>query len=143
MKISIGCDHAGLELKNELAVYLKSQGYEVEDCGTFTKESIDYPDFAHAVAKSVATKKSDFGVLVCWSGVGMAIAANKVRGVRAVNCYNVEMAELSRRHNNANVIAFGQKFIATSYAKDMLERFLTTSFEGGRHERRVDKLEID
>ncbi len=143
MKISIGCDHAGLELKNELGEFLKAQGHEIKDCGTFTKDSIDYPDFAHAVAKDVAAGTAEFGVLVCWSGVGISIAANKVKGVRAVNCFNVEMAELSRLHNNANIIAFGQKFIAPSYAKDMLAKFLSTGFEGGRHERRVNKIELD
>ncbi|MBR6798111.1 MAG: ribose 5-phosphate isomerase B [Opitutales bacterium] len=141
MKISIGSDHAGFELKEILAEYLRRSGAEVVDCGTCSKDSVDYPDFAQAVARDVASGTSDFGVLVCWTGVGISIAANKVPGVRAVNCYNAEMAELSRRHNNANVIAFGQKFITPEDAKAWLDIFLKTEFEGGRHARRVGKLE--
>ncbi|MBQ7332086.1 MAG: ribose 5-phosphate isomerase B [Opitutales bacterium] len=141
MKISIGSDHAGFELKEILAEYLRQRGAEVVDCGTHSKESVDYPDFAQAVARDVAAGTSDFGVLVCWTGVGISIAASKVPGIRAVNCYNAEMAALARRHNNANVIAFGQKFIAPDDAKAWLDIFLKTEFEGGRHERRVAKLE--
>lgn len=141
MKISIGSDHAGFELKEILAEYLRRSGAEVVDCGTHSKESVDYPDFAQAVARDVVAGTSDFGVLVCWTGVGISIAANKVPGVRAVNCYNAEMAVLSRQHNNANVITFGQKFIAPEDAKAWLDIFLKTEFEGGRHARRVGKLE--
>lgn len=141
MKISIGSDHAGFELKQELAEYLRSRGHEVTDYGAASKASVDYPLFAHSVAQDVACGKADFGVLVCWTGVGISIAANKVPGVRAVNCLNVEMAKLCRQHNNGNVIAFGQKFIAPGYAKDMLDAFLSAEFEGGRHERRVGQIE--
>ena len=141
MKISIGSDHAGYELKEELAKFLRERGDEVVDCGTHSKDSVDYPLFAHAVARDVAAGTSDFGVLVCWTGVGISIAANKVSGVRAANCFNAEMAELCRRHNNANVIAFGQKFIPLADAKTMLEIFLKTPFEGGRHARRVGEIE--
>ncbi len=141
MKISIGSDHAGFELKNALGEYLRSRGASVVDRGTATKDSVDYPDFAQAVARDVVTGEADFGVLVCWTGVGISIAANKVRGVRAVNCYNEEMAELSRRHNNANVICFGQKFIALQEACAWCDIFFKTEFEGGRHARRVGKLE--
>lgn len=141
MKISIGSDHAGFELKEILAGYLRQRGAEVVDCGTHSKESVDYPDFAQAVARDVAAGTSDFGVLVCWTGVGISIAASKVPGIRAVNCYNAEMAALARQHNNANVIAFGQKFIAPDDAKAWLDIFLKTEFEGGRHARRVAKLE--
>lgn len=141
MKISIGSDHAGFELKTALAEYLRARGIEVVDHGAHSKDSVDYPDFAQAVAHDVAAGTSDFGVLVCWTGVGISIAANKVAGVRAVNCYNAEMAALSRQHNNANVIAFGQKFIAPEDAKNWLDIFLKTDFEGGRHARRVGKLE--
>lgn len=141
MKISIGSDHAGLELKNFLGEFLRSRGNEVVDHGTMTKDSVDYPDFAQAVARDVAAGTSDFGVLVCWTGVGISIAANKVAGVRAVNCCNAEMAELSRRHNNANVICFGEKFIVPEDAKAWCEIFFKTEFEGGRHARRVGKLE--
>ncbi len=141
MKISIGSDHAGFELKQELAEYLRSRGHEVTDYGAYGKDSVDYPLFAHSVAQDVACGKAEFGVLVCWTGVGISIAANKVPGVRAVNCLNVEMAKLCRQHNNGNVISFGQKFIAPAYAKDMLDAFLSTAFEGGRHERRVGQIE--
>lgn len=141
MKISIGSDHAGFELKQELAEHLRSRGHEVTDYGAYSKESVDYPLFAHSVAQDVAGGKADFGVLVCWTGVGISIAANKVPGVRAVNCFNIEMAKLCRQHNNGNIITFGQKFIAPGYAKDMLDAFLTTGFEGGRHERRVGQIE--
>lgn len=142
MKISIGSDHAGFDLKENLAGYLRERGAEVVDCGTHSKASVDYPDFAQAVARDVAAGTSDFGVLVCWTGVGISIAANKVPGVRAVNCCNAEMATLSRQHNDANIIAFGQKFIAPEDAKAWLDIFLKTDFEGGRHARRVGKLEI-
>lgn len=141
MKISIGSDHAGFELKEELVKFLRERGDEVVDHGAHSKDSVDYPLFAHAVANDVASGNADFGVLVCWTGVGISIAANKVAGVRAANCFNTEMAELSRRHNNANVIAFGQKFIPLSDAKAMLEIFLKTPFEGGRHARRVGEIE--
>ncbi len=141
MKISIGCDHAGFELKEELAKFLRSRGHEVIDRGTVSKASVDYPLFAHAVAQDVAAKTADFGVLVCWTGVGISIAANKVAGIRAANCFNVEMAKLSRQHNNANVICFGQKFISPDDAKKMLDTFLAEPFEGGRHARRVGELE--
>lgn len=141
MKISIGSDHAGFELKETLAEYLRSRGNEVADRGTHSKESVDYPDFAQAVARDVAAGTADFGVLMCWTGVGISIAANKVAGVRAVNCFNAEMAALSRQHNNANVICFGQKFIAAADAENWLDIFMKTEFEGGRHARRVGKME--
>lgn len=143
MKISIGSDHAGFELKEALAEHLRRGGNEVRDCGTHSKESVDYPDFARAVARDVAAGTSDFGVLACWTGVGVSIAANKTAGVRAVNCFNAETAGLSRRHNNANVICFGQKFVAPADAAAWLDIFLKTEFEGGRHARRVGKLEGD
>ncbi|MGF0069144.1 ribose 5-phosphate isomerase B [Candidatus Spyradosoma sp. SGI.093] len=141
MKISIGSDHAGFELKQELAEYLRSRGHEVADYGAASKDSVDYPLFAHAVARDVASGAADRGVLVCWTGVGISIAANKVAGVRAGNCFNVEMAGLFRRHNDGNVICFGQKFIAPADAKAMLDAFLATDFEGGRHARRVGEIE--
>ncbi len=141
MKISIGCDHAGFELKSELAEFLRAQGHEVFDHGTNSKDSVDYPLFAQKVAKEVAAGTSDFGVLICWTGVGISIAANKIPGIRAANCFNTEMARLSRQHNNANIIAFGQKFIAPEAAKEMLEIFLSEKFDGGRHFRRVGQIE--
>ncbi len=141
MKISIGSDHAGFELKEQLAEFLRSHGHEVIDRGTHSKDSVDYPIFGHAVAHDVTTKVADFGVLVCWTGVGISIAANKVSGVRAANCFNTEMAQLCRQHNNANIICFGQKFIAPESAKEMLKVFLSTGFEGGRHARRVGEME--
>lgn len=141
MKISIGSDHAGLELKEALGEFLRERGDEVVDRGTHSKNSVDYPDFAQTVARDVATGTADFGVLVCWTGAGVTIAANKIPGVRAVNCFNAETAELCRRHNNANVLCFGERFIAPASAKAWLEIFLKTGFDGGRHARRVGKLE--
>lgn len=141
MKISIGSDHAGFELKEALGAHLRANGFDVRDCGTHSKSSVDYPDFAQAVARDVAAGTADFGVLVCWTGAGVTIAANKVAGVRAVNCFNAETAALCRQHNDANVICFGQRFIAPDSAKSWLEIFLKTEFEGGRHARRVGKLE--
>lgn len=141
MKISIGSDHAGYELKEALAEHLRSRGNEVFDRGTHSKDSVDYPDFAQAVGRDVASGASDFGVLVCATGAGISIAANKVPGVRAVNCFNADIAEFSRRHNNANVLCFGQKYVVPADASAWLDIFLKTEFEGGRHARRVGKLE--
>lgn len=140
MKIAVGADHAGYELKNHLAEALRKAGHEVTDFGTNSGESTDYPDYARAVAESVSAGKADRGVLVCGSGVGMEIAANKVHGVRAANVHTVEEAALSRQHNNANVVTMGARFIAPALAQELVDTFLKTEFEGGRHERRVGKI---
>jgi len=140
MKISIGADHAGFLLKERLRQWLAAQGHEVLDQGTDSQQSCDYPDFAARVAEDVAAGKAERGVLVCWTGVGMLIAANKVRGVRAAPAVWPEQVRLSRAHNDANVISFGARFIDPEAAEALLEVFLTTPFEGGRHARRVGKI---
>lgn len=140
MKISIGADHAGYRLKEHLRCWLAARGHEVTDHGTDSEESCDYPDFAAAVAKDVAQGRAERGVLVCWTGVGMAMAANKVRGVRAAPGVWPEQVRLSRAHNDANVITFGARFTDPEAAEALLELFLSTPFDGGRHARRVGKI---
>ena len=140
MKIAIGADHAGFELKNQLGAALRKSGHEVCDFGTNSAESTDYPDYARQVAKAVAAGTAERGLLVCGSGVGMSIAANKVRGVRAALGVNIEEVRLSRAHNDANVLTMGARFIEPALANDLVKAFLETPFEGGRHERRVSKL---
>jgi ribose 5-phosphate isomerase B len=140
MKIAIGADHAGFELKNTLRDALRAAGHEVEDFGTHSKDSIDYPDYARAVAKQVGSATVHRGVLVCSSGVGMSIAANKVHGVRAALGVHEEQVRLTRQHNDANIIALGQRFTAPQHALDLVKIFLETPFEAGRHQRRVDKM---
>ncbi|MDR2862756.1 MAG: ribose 5-phosphate isomerase B [Puniceicoccales bacterium] len=142
MKISIGGDHAGYQLKTVLKEHLCSLGHTVTDRGADSEASVDYPDFGHAVAADVVGGVAQFGVLVCSSGVGISIAANKVRGVRAALCMNEDIAEFSRRHNDANIACFGQKYTTADMAKKYLSIFLSTAFEGGRHARRVGKIEL-
>lgn len=141
MIIAIGADHGGVELKSALIEFIKNSGYTVIDCGTSGPESVDYADYAGAVTKLITNGKADRGVLICKSGVGMSIAANKVRGIRAALVYNKDIASLSRKHNNANVICFGASFVDSAAAREMLNIWLNTEFEGGRHQRRVDKLD--
>jgi ribose 5-phosphate isomerase B len=140
VKIALGADHAGFRLKEHLRQSLVQHGYEVEDFGTDTEESTDYPDYAAAVARSVAEGHAERGVLLCGTGVGMAIAANKIDGVRAVNCSDTEFCQLARRHNDANVLALPARFIAPEFADELVQVFLHTPFEGGRHQRRLDKI---
>ena len=140
LKISIGGDHAGYDYKDQLAAHLRSAGYEVTDFGTNSPDSVDYPDFAHPVASSVERGEADRGVLICGSGQGVAITANKHQGIRAALCWEEELAALSRQHNNANVICLPARFISLDLAKKMGDVFLSTEFEGGRHERRVGKI---
>ena len=142
MKIVIASDHAGYEYKNEIKLFLGKKGIEVIDVGTHSTESCDYPIFAHEAAKKVASHEADFGVLVCSSGEGIAIAANKVKGVRAGIAYNDDVARLMRQHNNANMIAFGASFMDLKDVLNRIEIFLNTPFEGGRHERRVNEIEL-
>ena len=139
--IALGADHAGYELKEILKVYLQKHGLAVNDFGTNSTEATDYPDYAQAVGKSVAGRRADFGLLVCNSGIGMSITANKVPGVRAALVCDEELAQLSRRHNNANVLCLGRKGMTPEHAIRILDTFLSTRFEGGRHERRVHKME--
>lgn len=141
MKISVGSDHAGFKLKTALANFLREQGHEVLDRGTHDETSVDYPNYGKAVAGDVTGGAAERGVLVCSSGIGISIAANKIPGARAALCLNEDAAEFSRRHNDANIICFGQKYVTPEMAKKYLEIFLTTDFEGGRHGRRVGLLE--
>lgn len=141
MKISIASDHAGYAYKEEIKKYLAKKGHEMVDCGTNSLDSCDYPIFGKAAAQKVADKEVDFGVLVCSSGEGIAIAANKVKGVRAGIAYNDDVARLMRQHNNANMIAFGASFMALEDVLRRIDIFLDAKFEGGRHERRVNEIE--
>ncbi|HEV8268424.1 MAG TPA: ribose 5-phosphate isomerase B [Thermoanaerobaculia bacterium] len=141
MKIAVGADHAGFELKEKLKTYLASKGHEVQDLGTSSSESVDYPDFGFAVGRAVASGQVERGVLACGTGIGIAIAANKVKGVRAGTPNDLFATRLMREHNDANVISFGARQVAPTLAEAMLDVFLSTPFEGGgRHERRVGKL---
>jgi ribose 5-phosphate isomerase B len=138
--IHIGCDHAGYELKNYLKGYLQSQGFIINDYGTNGPESVDYPDFAHKVAKAVETNNNHLGILICGSGNGINMAANKHTGIRSALCWMPEIAELARKHNNANVLALPGRFISTEQAEKITDAFLKTQFEGGRHQNRIDKI---
>ncbi len=140
MRIAIGSDHAGFTLKNDLRDALRAAGHAVEDLGTDSTASTDYPDYALKVAMQVSSGAADRGVLVCYTGIGMSIAANKVHGIRAALGTNPEEVRLVRAHNNANVLTFGEKFIDAPTAQNLTRIFLETPFEGGRHERRVDKI---
>ena len=141
MRIVLASDHAGYMYKQEIKKFLKDKGVQVVDVGTNSIESCDYPIFAHEAAKKVAEGDADYGVLVCSSGEGIAIAANKTRGVRAGIGYNDDVARLMRQHNNANMIAFGATFMKLPDVLKRIEIFLKTPFEGGRHERRVNEIE--
>lgn len=140
MKISIGGDHAGFQYKKEVVSYLKSKGHEVKDFGPNSEDSVDYPDFAHPVAKGVDDKTFDMGILICGSGNGVAITANKYKGVRAALCWGNELAKLARQHNNANVLCLPARFVSLEEAILCVEVFINTPFEGGRHQSRVDKI---
>lgn len=140
LKIVIGADHAGYSLKEELKAVLQQEGIEFLDVGTMNEESVDYPDFAEDVARKVASKNFDRGVLICGTGIGVAIAANKVKGIRAANCSEPVSARLSREHNNANVLTIGSRIVGSEMAKEILRAWLKAEFEGGRHARRVDKI---
>jgi ribose 5-phosphate isomerase B len=140
MKISIGSDHAGFQLKEIVKNYLLKKNIDVRDYGCFSEERADYPDFAHAVAKSIESKESDRGILICGSGNGINMAANKHEGVRSALCWNAEIAKLARQHNDANVMALPGRFISEEEAKKCVDVFLSEQFEGGRHAGRVDKI---
>ena len=140
MKIALGCDHGGYELKQHVIKVLERLGHEAEDFGCFSKESCDYPDFGAAAAKAVAEGKCDRGIVICTTGIGISIAANKVDGVRCALCSEPLSAEMCRRHNDANMLAMGAGLVGPNLAVRIVEVFLKTEFEGGRHQRRVDKL---
>ena len=140
MKISLGADHAGFELKQKIKQVLEREGAEISDQGTSSGESVDYPDFARKVGLEVAGKKADYGILICGTGIGMSIAANKVAGVRAAKANTEQEAALSRQHNDANVLALGARILDEEAALKIVRSWLRTPFEGGRHQRRVDKV---
>ncbi len=140
MKIAIGNDHAGYELKLVLADWLKEKGHDVKDYGTDSSEAADYPDFMHPVAGSVEKGEFDFGVLICGSGQGASITANKHQGIRATLCWMPEIAALARSHNDANIICLPGRFLEKDTAIEILRVFLDTAFDGGRHQRRIDKV---
>lgn len=140
-KIAIGSDHGGFNLKNKIIKFLEENGHEVKDYGTYSTESCDYPVYAKAVAKSVANGENEKGILVCGSGIGVSIAANKVKGVRAALCHESHSAMLSRLHNNANVLCLGERITGESLALDIVDVWLKSEYEGGRHQRRIDMLD--
>ncbi len=140
MKIAIGSDHAGFELKETIKTFLKEKGIEVIDFGTYSEERVDYPDYAIPLAESVANGEEDFGILICGTGIGMSIAANKVKGIRASLCSDVYSAHSAREHNNANVLCLGGRVLGKELAKEIVDKWLSSSFLGGRHKRRVDKI---
>jgi ribose 5-phosphate isomerase B len=144
MKIALGADHKGYLYKEKVKRFLQEEkGHQVEDFGTFSEESVDYPDFAIKVAEAVSKKEMDRGILFCWSGIGMCISANKVKGIRSALCLNEEMAKLSRQHNDSNVLSLSAKFIGEKELLKIVEAWLETPFEGGRHQRRLDKIALE
>lgn len=140
MKIALASDHAGFELKEKVKKFLNEHKYQVVDFGAFSNDSVDYPDNAFPASKSVASGDSDFGILICGTGTGMAITANKVTGIRAANCVTLQMAEMARSHNNANVLTMGSRLISPELALDIVKKFLETDFDGGRHLTRINKI---
>lgn len=140
MKIAIGCDHGGFNLKNTVIKHLKEKGIELKDFGTYGTESCDYPDIAIQVAEAVASKEFDYGILICGTGIGISIAANKVSGIRAALCSDTFSAHATRQHNNANILAMGERVIGPGLALDIVDAFLGAEFEGGRHQNRIDKV---
>ncbi|MFW6301037.1 MAG: ribose 5-phosphate isomerase B [Bacillota bacterium] len=141
MQIAIGSDHAGFNMKEDIKEWLLDEGYQVKDFGTDNQDSVDYPDFAEKTAKNVATGDSEVGILICGTGIGMAISANKVKGIRAARCQDSYSARMARAHNNANILTFGSRVIGIELAKDVVETYLNASYAGGRHQRRVDKID--
>ena len=140
MKIAMGSDHGGYALKEHLKAYLEGKGYQVEDFGCHSSDSCDYPDFGRAAAQAVADGACERGIVVCTTGIGISITANKVRGIRCALCSEPLSAEMTRRHNDANMLALGAGFVGPNLAERIVEVFLSTEFEGGRHQRRVDKV---
>ncbi len=138
--IAIGCDHGGLNIKNAVIEYFKENGIEYTDCGCYTDESVDYPIYAYKVAQSVATGGAELGIICCGTGIGVSMAANKVKGIRAAVCTDEFCAEMTRRHNNANIMCMGGRVIDEAKAVKLASIFLNTPFEGGRHEKRVNMI---
>ena len=140
MAVVIGSDHGGFELKQVLMAHLKEKGYEVKDVGCYDTNSVDYPDIAEKAAKEVVLRNCDFGVLICGTGIGISIAANKIKGIRCALVTNEYSAEMTKRHNDANMLAFGGRVLGPDLAKSILDAYLNAEFEGGRHKTRVDKI---
>lgn len=141
MKVAIGCDHGGINLKPVLVDYLNKKGIEFKDFGTYGKESVDYNDYAYPVAQSVANGEYDLGILICGTGIGMSIAANKVKGIRCGHCHDVFSAKMTRLHNNANILALGERVVGPGLMVEIVDAFLSTDFSyDERHQRRVDKI---
>lgn len=138
MKIAIGADHGGYLLKNQIVEHLKGAGHDVEDCGTHDSSSVDYPHFAKMVTSAVKNETAQLGILVCGSGIGMSMAANKVNGIRAALCFNAYMGRMTRAHNNANILCLGERVLGSGTSLDIVDAFVNTDFEGGRHQRRID-----
>lgn len=143
MIISVGNDHAGTEYKQAIIDLLRSKGIEVNNYGTNSEESVDYPDFVHPVAKDVENSKSDLGIIICGSGNGASMTANKHQGIRCALCWTVEIAKLARQHNDANILSIPSRFVSKNQALDMIKAFLETAFEGGRHQNRVSKIPVE
>lgn len=141
MKVVVASDHKGFKLKNILTEYLKTKGMNVLDLGTFTQDSCDYPDYVYPAALAVKNKKAERAIIICYSGVGSAIVANRITGIKAALVFNIKMAVLSRKHNNSNILVLGSGFIKPDYAKKLVTRWLNTDFEGGRHLRRLKKIQ--
>ena len=141
MKIAIASDHGGFELKNKLVDYFKQEGVNIDDLGTYSADSVDYPDYADKMAEYILSKKAELGILICGTGVGISIAANRHKGIRAALLYNQFVAEMAKKHNNANVIVFGGRTMSFDEVVSYIKIFLNTSFEGGRHQKRLDKLD--
>lgn len=139
-KVGIGGDHAGFEYKQKVVAFLTSKGYEVKDFGPNSEDSVDYPDYIHPMATAIENGELDAGIAICGSGNGVCMTANKHQGIRAALVWQTELAALSRQHNNANVVCIPARFVDYELAEEMINTFLTTGFEGGRHERRVDKI---
>ncbi|MEN6294792.1 MAG: ribose 5-phosphate isomerase B [Chloroherpetonaceae bacterium] len=140
MKIAVASDHAGFELKQQVIELLKSMEHEVLDFGTYSNDSVDYPDFAVPASEAVASKDADLGIFICGTGIGMAIVANKITGIRAADCTSPYMAKMARRHNNANVLTLGSRILSFEQAEPIIRAFLIEDFEGGRHFVRIEKI---
>ncbi|NOZ46045.1 MAG: ribose 5-phosphate isomerase B [Chlorobi bacterium] len=142
LKIALACDHAGYKIKEKIKEYLIKAGHNVKDFGTNSEESVDYPDFAHPLARAVENNEYNFGITLCGSGNGISMTANKHQGIRAALCWNVEIAKLARLHNNANVCSIPARFVSPELAIEIVNEFLITGFEGGRHIRRLKKMPV-
>ena len=140
MTISIGNDHAGVDLKKNIVKYLKARGFKIIDKGTNTYNSVDYPDFIHPVSREIEENKSSMGIIICGTGNGAAMTANKRKTIRAALCWNKEISKLAREHNDANILSIPSRFVSTTEAIDIVEAFIITDFEGGRHRRRIEKI---